>query len=47
VLNNNRKIGLIEETAHGLQYALGTIRMPVLVNARRVNYDHGLIDRHT
>jgi len=32
VLNNDRKIGLIEETAHGLQYALGSIRMPVLVS---------------
>jgi hypothetical protein len=32
VLNNDRKIGLIEETAHGLQYAPGTIRMPVLAN---------------
>jgi hypothetical protein len=45
VLNNDRKIGLIEETAHGLQYALGNIRMPVLVNRRTVNWDHGLIDQ--
>ena len=47
MLNNDRKIGLIEETAHGLQFAPGSIRMPVLVNARMVNCDHGLIDRHT
>jgi hypothetical protein len=39
VLNNDRKIGLIEETAHDLQYAAGSIRMPVLVNARMVNCD--------
>jgi hypothetical protein len=32
VLNNDRKIGLIEETAHGLQYAPGNIRMPALAN---------------
>ena len=32
MLNNDRKIGLIEETAHGLQYAPGRIRMPVLAN---------------
>jgi len=30
---------LIEEAAHGLQYAPGSIRMPVLVNARMVNCD--------
>ena len=36
MLNNDGKIGLIEETAHGLQYALGSIRMPVLVNGRTV-----------
>jgi hypothetical protein len=28
VLNNDRKIGLIEENAHGLQYAPGNTRMP-------------------
>jgi hypothetical protein len=33
VLNNDRKNRLIEETAHGLQYALGSIRTPVLVNS--------------
>ena len=26
MLNNDRKIGLIEETAHGLQYAAGSVR---------------------
>jgi hypothetical protein len=34
VLNNDRKIFLIEEAAHDLQYAPGSSRMPVLVNAR-------------
>jgi hypothetical protein len=47
VLNNDRKIFLIEEAAHGLQYAPGSGRMPVLVNARTANWDHGLIDWHT
>jgi hypothetical protein len=27
VLNNDRKVGLIEENAHGLQYAPGSTRM--------------------
>jgi hypothetical protein len=31
MFNNDRKIGLVEETAHVLQYAPGGIRMPVLV----------------
>ena len=31
MLNNDRKIGLIEETAHSLQYAPGSIRMPALL----------------
>jgi len=31
VLNNDRKIGLAEETVHSLQYARGSNRMPVLV----------------
>jgi hypothetical protein len=31
VFNNDRKIGLVEEITHSLQYALGSIRMPVLV----------------
>ena len=31
MLNNDRKIGLIEETAHGLQYAPGSMRTPVIV----------------
>jgi hypothetical protein len=47
VLNNDRKIFLIEEAAHDLQYAPGSSRMPVLVNARTANWDHGLIDWHT
>ena len=47
MLNNDRKIFLIEEAAHGLQYAPGSSRMPVLVTARTANWDHGLIDRHT
>ena len=47
MLNNDRKIFLIEEAAHGLQYAPGNNRMPVLVTARTANWDHGLIDRHT
>ena len=34
MLNNDRKIGLIEETAHGLQYARGSVRMPVLVRCQ-------------
>jgi len=38
---------LIKEAAHGLQYAPGNNRMPVLVNARTANWDHGLIDGHT
>jgi hypothetical protein len=41
VLNRDRKIALIEETAHGLQYALGGIRMPVLV--KRQNGQLGLM----
>src|SRR6516225_9113507 len=40
VFNNDRKIGLIEQTAHSLQYALGSIRMP-----ERSARIHGLIDR--
>ena len=32
MLNNDRKIGLIEETDNGLQYAPGSTRMPVLVD---------------
>jgi hypothetical protein len=28
VLNNDRKIGLIEEATHALQYVPGGIRMP-------------------
>ena len=31
VFNNDRKVGLIEEKIHGLQYAPGSIRMRVLV----------------
>jgi hypothetical protein len=31
VFNNDRKIGLVEETVHSLQYALGSNRIPVLV----------------
>ena len=38
VLNNDRKIGLIEQTAHGLHYEAGSIRIPVLVNGM-VNCD--------
>jgi hypothetical protein len=33
VLNNDRKIGLIEENAHGLQYAPGSTRMPTASSA--------------
>ncbi len=31
MFNNDRKIGLVEETVHSLQYALGSNRIPVLV----------------
>ena len=41
MFNNDRKIGLIEETAHGLQYALGDVRMPALV--KRQNSQLGLM----
>jgi len=41
VFNNDRKIGLIEEKVHGLQYAPGSIRMPVLV--KRQNGQLGLM----
>jgi hypothetical protein len=34
VLKNDRKIGLIEETAHGLQYAPGSMRTPVIVKRK-------------
>jgi len=44
VFNSNRKIGLVEEIAHSLQYALGSIRMPVLVK-RQNGQINGLIDR--
>ena len=44
MFNNDRKIGLIEETAHGLQYALGDVRMPALVK-RQNGQINGLIDR--
>ena len=40
MFNNDRKIGLIEEIVHSLQYALGSIRMPVLV--KRQNDQLGL-----
>ena len=40
MLNNDRKIGLIEETAHGLQYAPGSMRTPVIV--KRQNGQLGL-----
>jgi hypothetical protein len=31
VLNNDRKVGLIEENSHGFQYAPGSARMPVAI----------------
>jgi hypothetical protein len=34
VLNNDRKIFLIEEAAHGLQYARGSIQMPALAKTQ-------------
>ena len=34
MLTNDRKIGLIEETAHVFQYARGSVRMPVLVRCQ-------------
>jgi len=40
VFNNDRKIRLFEETTHNLQYALGSIRMLVLV--KRQNNQLGL-----
>jgi hypothetical protein len=46
VFNNDRKIRLVEETAHSLQYALGSIRMPVLVKRQNGQTGiNGLIDR--
>jgi len=41
VFNNDRKVALIEEKDHGLQYALASIRMPVLV--KRQNDQLGLM----
>ena len=40
MFNNDRKIGLVEEIVHSLQYALASIRMPVLV--KRQNDQLGL-----
>jgi len=40
VFNNDRKIRLVEETTHNLQYALGSVRMPVSV--KRQNDQLGL-----
>ena len=40
MFNNDRKIRLVEETTHNLQYALGSIRMLVLV--KRQNTQLGL-----
>jgi len=42
----SRKIALIKLTADGFQYALDSIRMPVLVERLCINRDCGLIDRH-
>src|SRR5215469_16219090 len=38
--NNDRKIRLVEETTHNLQYALGSVRMPV--SDKRQNDQLGL-----
>jgi hypothetical protein len=41
VFNNDRKVRLIKEKVHGLQYAPGSIRMPAFV--KRQNGQLGLM----